>query len=416
MSMIKSFKGRNVSLVVLVGTIILIAVNFQNCSNMSSSDYGGNESVSQGQGGSLDDIPVLNPSPNPDTDSGGDSVNGLTASFTQGERYRGGVLVSSNSFLDTLISKFDYPSYTLSKAIAISTTGLGYMSMTDVVDTAEAERMAMESCNLLTGLPCALIVSENTFVINSDDLEDNLDYVLDGFKGQPFNRNRIPMASSKLRNSAVVSNYIDAAEEKALAVSITGGVYATYTYSFKLSNEEVKRMAVQQCELESALNPCILYAVNNEVVFDPGDWVKKTSLVFNTNNVMAIPPPASRDSAREAIQNLLDATGRDKKYAIVITPNGYGFFGTADTKEVALSTALNNCNSGAHRSRCIEYATSAGITFSTNTLNAKSKHGDLYCKTVRYSCADHFNAGCSGGVRWIQNSRSLAAEQITCGN
>lgn len=412
--MIKSIKGIKLSLIVLVGTIILIGVNFQNCSNMSSSDYGGKEADSQGEGGALDDIPVVNPNPNPNP--GGDVVGGLTATFSQGDRYGGEVLVSGNSFLDSLITKYDYPSYSFSKAIAVSETGLGYMSMTDINDTAEAERMAMESCNLLTGLPCALIVSENTFVINSSDLNTHLDYLLDGYKGQSFNRSRIPMASSKIRGSALISNYIGAAVQKALAVSITGGVYATYTYSYQLSEEEVKRMAVQQCELEAALVPCVLYAVNDEVVFDPGDWVKISSLTFNTNNVMAIPPPASRDLARQAIQDLLDATGRDQKYAIVITPNGYGFFGIADTKDAAVSEAMANCNSGAHGSRCIEYASSAGITFSTDDLKAKEDHGDMFCKTVRYSCADHFNVGCSGGSRWVQNSRSLAAERVTCGN
>ena len=403
----------NITIAALVSILFFIGLNFQNCSNVGTSDYG--DSSSNGAGG-LKDVPIVTPGDDDDPTDLGSNPGSVTATFSAGDRYQGEVLVDSESFLDSMISTFNYRSYSFSKAIAVTENGLGYMSMSDVNNKREAERMAIESCNLLANLPCALIVSENTFVIDSDEISDNLEYVIGDLNGKRFNRNEIPMTTSSVRNSQFITNYINAEAEKALAISVTGGVYATYTYSYKLSRQEVERMVVQQCEMQSAITPCILYAVNDVVVFDPDDWVKKTQLVYNNNNVMAIPPPGARDGVLAVIRGLLDDTTREEKYSITITTNGFGFFGRGSTVEEASERSDSKCtgDKGSHGSRCIKYADSEGVKFSVDDINAKSRYPSLFCKTVRYGCSDHRALGCGSGTYWVQNTRSLAAEIENC--
>ena len=419
---LKSKKAKsNLSIAALASVLFIIGINFQNCSSVSSSDYG--DSSSRGTGG-LDDVPIVTPGDGTGGGSGGGTTppvtggssepGSVTATFSAGDAYTGQTLVSSASFLDTMLTSFNYRSYSNAKAVAVSENGLGYASLSDSGNAGEAERMALESCNLLANLPCALIISGNSFVINSADISQNLEYALADLNGRRFNRNEIPMTTNSVRNSTLVSNYINAEVEKAMAVSITGGVYVTYTYSYQLSRAEVERMSVQQCELQAALMPCILYAVNDNVVFDPDDWVKRTKLVFNNNNVMALPPPASRDGALSAIRSLLDDTSSNERYSIYITANGYGFFGQGSSQSAANDMASNNCNSGNHGSRCIKYADSEGMKFDSNRTRAKADYAPLFCKTPRYSCNDHISLGCSAGTFWVQDTRTLAAEVANC--
>jgi len=419
LNFIKSNKAKsNLKIATLATMLLLIGLNFQNCSKVGSSDFG--DSASGGVSG-IEGIDIVSP----DSDTGDDPVDGgglttidepgsVTAEFSAGDRYQGQVLVSTNSFLDTMLNTFNYSSYGFSKAIAVAENGLGYMSMSDVNNPNEAVRMALESCNLLANLPCAVIVSDNVFVIDSSDISNHLEYVINDLNGTSFNRSAIPMTTDSVRNSTLVSNYISADVEKAMAISVTGGVYVTYTYSYILSQQEVERMAVQQCEMQSAISPCILYAVNNSVVFDPDDWVKRTQLIYNNNNVMAISPPASRDGALTAIRSLLDSLEDGQRYAITITPNGYGYFGVGDDVASAVTSANSSCASGVHNTRCVEYANSEGVSFSVNNIQSKINYPSLFCKSVRYSCRDHRALGCDAGTYWVQDTRSLSAELAYC--
>ncbi len=393
-------------------TLGMLTVNFQNCSGLSSANYGSNnDTVSQGEDGL---IPIGD-------DTGGDTdtpveSNGLTATFAQGDRFTGQTLVASGSFLDSLIDRVGYENYSKSKAIAVAMNGLGYAALT-TGSSAEADRMAVESCNLLSGKACALIVSGNLFVVSSTAAFAAKEYKLSGYKDRVFERGEIPMSASRVRSSSVVTNFINAPGYKALAISVTGGVYAVYTTTNSLTKPEVKRMALQRCELEAALVPCLLYAVDDKVVFDPMTWIKNSNINLSNNNVVAEPPPASRYGALDAIKNLLEEVDRDK-YAIYITPSGYGYFGRHATDvEAARSQALTYCESGVHGSRCIPYASSTGINLSSGDLKAKSNFSDLFCKTVRYNCAAHLEMGCVRGAQyWIQNPGTLESELTSCGN
>ena len=140
---IKSSKAKsNLTAALLALALFLIGLNFQNCSS-AKSDYEG--SASGGVGG-LKDVPIVNPDDDDnDNDDNNDDNNdddstefgsgyepgSVTATFTAGDRYQGEVLVSSNSFLDTMISTYDYRNYSFSKAIAVAENGLGYMSLSD---------------------------------------------------------------------------------------------------------------------------------------------------------------------------------------------------------------------------------------------------------------------------------------------
>jgi hypothetical protein len=394
-------------------TLGLLTINFQNCSGFNSADYGSdNEVNSDGENGL---IPVTGSSGSGEPTTTVESEQ-LTAVFSSGDNFIGQTLVASGSFLDSLISRIGYQQYSNGKAIAVARNGLGYAALT-TENNAEAERMAVESCNALSGLPCAVIVSGNLFTVNSENAFDGEEYKINNYKDRRFSRDEIPMAASRVRSSATVNNFINAPGFKALAISPTGGLYAVYTTINSLTMTDVRRMAVQRCELEAAITPCALYAENDTVVFDPSTWYKNSSINFSNNNVLAEPPPASRFGALAAIEKLLEEVGREK-YAIYITPDGYGFFGKHETDvESARSQALAECETGNHSTRCIPYASSTGVNISTNDLISKRDYAELFCKTVRYSCTAHLEMGCSRGAQyWVQNPTTLEAELTTCGN
>lgn len=391
----------------------ILTVNFQNCSGLSSADFGSDNSVvSQGESGI---IPIGGPPTIGGTETTVE-LESLTVVFSSGENFVGQNLIASGSFLDTLIDKIGYENYSTGKAIAVARNGLGYAALTES-SNSEAERMAVESCNLLSGTACAIIVSGNLFMVNSRDAFTSEDYIIGDYSGRVFNRSEIPMSATRVRDSAVVSNFINAPGYTALAISITGGVYSVYSTTDSLTKSEVRRMAVQRCELEAAITPCILYAEDDTVVFNPAVWVKSNSISFSNNNVSALPPPASGDGALDIIQKLLTEVGRDK-YAIYITPSGYGYFGRDATDvEAAKAEALAACNAGAHGTRCISYASSTGVSLSPDSLNAKMSYADFFCKTVRYNCSAHLDMGCTRGAQyWVQNLSTLEAELTSCGN
>lgn len=409
-----NFTKSAAGLLILFSGILILLLVFQNCSGFSSSNYGASsETVSEGQGGTIEGvIPVGGGSKTPQPVK---PSNGLAITFQKDEIYQGQVLVDRSSFVDTLAKKFDYTSYKLGKAIAITLNGLGYVAMTDTNDGVDASRMALESCNLLSGRACAVILVGNKFVINSADIEKNLDYVLKDFKGKDFRSSEIPMASKKLRETALVKNYIRATGHKAMALSITGGIYATYTPDWSYTVEEAKRMALQQCELESALVPCILYAVNKEVVFEPLVWNKKARINYGNTDIKKIPPPAQKTKSLGVIKNFLNKAGSEK-YAIAMSPLSYGYFGQDKSDEKkAVAEAMQKCQKGVHNSRCILYAKMDKIVFGSKDLKAKKNFGDLICKTVRYDCDEHKKMGCPMGESyWIQEPNTRRAVLKVC--
>jgi hypothetical protein len=349
-------------------------------------------------------------------ETGSANEPGINLNFTQGQAFTGQTIVNINSFIDSLISRLDYENYTLGKAIAIAENGLGYAALTDG-SNSEASRMAVESCNLLTGDSCALIVSGNSFVINRADITSSLTYRLDGLTGGTFSMSAIPMASASRRDTATVRNFINAPGNKALAVSITGGLFSAFTTTSSLTVADVSRMAVQRCELESAVTPCILYAVNTRVEFNPRAWLKRSSIDFANNNVLAVPPPASRSGSLTSIQTLLNETAQQQRYGIAITPNGFGYFGRhATSTDSARQAALDLCEAGVHGSRCILYASSAGVDIAPIATIAKRDFSTLFCRTVRSSCAEHLALGCNTrGQYWVQDTTTSRAVLATCG-
>jgi len=404
-----SKKNAVVSASLLFLSLVILTINFQNCSGVSSSNYGDSDAVTDREGSVVDDVlPVTPVTPTPNNETG------VTAVFAVGDAFNGENLVSSGSFIDSLIERIGYSTYGSGKAIAVATSGLGYAALTDG-SNIEAERMALESCNLIAGDSCAIIVSGNSFEISSDDIANNLEYKLDGLNGKAFAMSEIPMASTTKRDTAMVRNFINAPGNKALAVSATGALYAAYTTTYTLTESDVSRMAVQRCELESALTPCVLYAVNSRVEFNPRGWMKKSSINFSNNDVLAVPPPASRASALVSITNLLSEVGQ-KKYAIYTTPNGYGYFGRHDDDNTqAEQTARDYCEAGVHGTRCIFYASSRGVQISPEDTNAKMNFESLFCKVPRFSCAEHLAMGCSDrGEYWVQEGSTLKSVVMTC--
>jgi hypothetical protein len=390
-------------------SLAILTINFQNCSGLSSSNYGDNDAVTDREGSVVDDIlPITPTTPTPNDETG------LTAIFSVGDSFNGQDLVSSGSFVDSMVERVGYVTYGSGKAIAVASSGLGYVALTGGTNL-EAERMAVESCNLLATDSCALIISGNSFVIDSTDVLNNMEYKLDGLKGKAFSASEIPMASTAKRDTAMVRNFMNAPGNKALAVSITGALYAAYTTTHTLSESDVSRMAVQRCELESAITPCVLYALNTRVEFNPRGWMKKGSINYSNNDVLALPPPASRATALTSITTLLDEVGQ-KKYAIYATPNGYGYFGRHDNDNAeAEKLAKGYCEAGVHGSRCILYASTRGVHINPEDSKAKMNFNGLYCKSPRYSCADHRAAGCTeNGDYWVQDSSSLKSVVMTC--
>jgi len=157
----------------------------------------------------------------------------------------------------------NYPSLPSPKALAISQKGsYAYLSNRTTPRTEEeVKRGALQYCQHLAEGPCTLYALGDSVVPGADK----------GFKPMPveipgsgrFDPARVPFVTDRTREVAML-NYQRNAGHKAVALTPMGRWATVWG---KDSDEEAREAVMEKCE-QAGKDECLLYAVDDEVVFD----------------------------------------------------------------------------------------------------------------------------------------------------
>ncbi|MGF7175223.1 caspase family protein [Azospirillum doebereinerae] len=157
----------------------------------------------------------------------------------------------------------NYPSLPSPKALAISQKGgYAYASNKSNPRTEEdVKRNALQYCQHMAEAPCTLYAVGDSVVADADK----------GFKPMPveiagsgrFDPARVPFVTERTREVAMV-NYQRNNGQKAVALTLLGRWATVWD---KASDEDARDAVMEKCT-QGGKDECLLYAVNDEIVFD----------------------------------------------------------------------------------------------------------------------------------------------------
>lgn len=334
----------------------------------------------------------------------------LVRPFEIGERFEFERLPLKSQMLEVQINELNYHSYPNAKAIAINALGLGFVSLKASGLIEEARQTALEGCYVIGGgQPCGIVAEGDSFAFNQIDLPGVLQFVLT--KETTLN-NKIPLLTFGQRDT-VYTNYSARSNPKALAIALEGGYFIVSHTSEKPvgSIEEARRLVLERCELEMRTSPCILYAENVNVVFEPDRTILKSVIDYNRTTIHTNIPGMRNEIFTNNIQNNYLQNLGNNFGAIYITSRGAGGMARSTiSQEDADSKALDFCNAEIIGTDyvCVKYAQGATIFVDMLTmLKGLSSDPEIHCKVMpRESCAAHKSMGCSGSV-YIYNPQGI---------
>ncbi|CAO3433645.1 caspase family protein [Azospirillum doebereinerae] len=157
----------------------------------------------------------------------------------------------------------NYPSLPSPKALAISQKGgYAYASNRSNLRTEEdVKRNALQYCQHVAEAPCTLYAVGDSVVAD----------VGKGFTPMPveiagsgrFDPARVPFVTDRTREVAML-NYQRNPDHKAVALTLLGRWATVWG---KANDEDARDAVMEKCE-KGGKEPCLLYAVNDEIVFD----------------------------------------------------------------------------------------------------------------------------------------------------
>jgi hypothetical protein len=304
-----------------------------------------------------------------------------------------------------LISEHGYMSSTQLRAIAIAPNGLGYVTVNkpDVVSTqAIVNRITLERCAAVSGQRCALLAAGGTFALNRAAMDSAFTFEL--VKPSTMSANNLPFTTPSVVGSGI-TNYLAAASPKALAISVSGKgnpVYHSAGYPVE-SLAEAKRIAMQRCELGSSYSPCMIFAENNTIVFDPAALNRAPTVNYA---LTAVPASGSIMGINLTSSAKITSTYRTQaasSYAAVyMTANGaFGYSWGHGSQAAADAAARDFCTPyESDTQKCFRFASRNTVVDFRPALNFMDSR-DVHCKTVvRNSCASHHAMGCGKGAAY----------------
>ena len=157
-----------------------------------------------------------------------------------------------------------YPELPTPKALAISPAGTYAFGANGAKNrTAEdVQRAALQYCQFVNREPCALYAVDDAVVLPSGAAFRPLPVEIVG-SGR-FDPATVPFVSDPMRTAGMVT-YQRSRGQKALALTPAGAWAAVWD---KATEEEARRGALQRCKEQGSKADCILYAVNDTIVFD----------------------------------------------------------------------------------------------------------------------------------------------------
>ena len=356
-------------LLVFTITCFAITLGFQNCGSINSNS-GDNTSSSTG---------------NPDAEA-----------FVAGQDYDASLVPANPNGSLTSDLLEDYATWTGGfKAIAMNEDGNGVTRHrpTEARDQEDLNKTALEICQLrFDNKPCAIVVEGNTFKYNSSELAS---YRADQFAGMPntVDVNWVPGVLA-LWAEALNGNYIAKFSEnndlRALAINTNGNVSGGWSSA---NQNEANRRAIQNCEVISyGQYPCILYAVNMNIVWDPArtnELFNPNPVTFGTRTLVASEIPLITDAQQQIVADniALRQSNSDHHFAVL-----FGRFGrefrvepfAAPPTSAELDAVLDTCNqdyaaahgptSSGFQQRCFVYSVNEVVRLTADEFGSASHH------------------------------------------
>lgn len=362
------------------GLLVLFA--FQNCSkNLKDAEDPNNQSQVDPN---LDPAFASLPTPAP-------------YNFRSGERFSAAALGGALSTpLHSLLSSSNYLSSSSMKAIAVSNNGLGAVRVLNGGTQADADRMAVESCNAISGASCALAVSGDYFAVDSSQLRSAATMRLIG-GSSALSPADVPFILDSERST--ITSFLSTSSShlpfKTLALAVSGEI----RFGFGQSQNEADRRALQVCELEAELPPCLVFAQGNQRVFELNRWERISKLRLSPAFVKQNELPFILESDLPNLDAFFRRIQQGFVGALAIGRTGSRATYEAALPETAAPEALNRCKT--YDTSCVLYSLNQKVALSWDQLASSRISREATCAIPRASCSAHTERGCAPGDRWL---------------
>jgi hypothetical protein len=368
--------------IIVVGVLFL---NFQNCSN-SSDNRGPASSVEQLESQTDSGTEVESETPE----------STIAPTFKAEDDFNIALVKPLTAMLKTQHQELNYTKFLGAKAIAINKNGIGFVSLKAEGHDEEAKRTALQSCfSIGRGQPCALLAVGNKFVVSSAELPASYKFFVDK---KSILDDDIPFATDS-KTDTVLASYKLAKSPKALAISLDGALISVTSDSEVGLNKTIaKNLALQRCELRASISPCAVYAVNDDVVFDPANMESAPSIDYYRTKVEKSIPGVSPDRFQKMIGNKYLKNLKKSHGAIFVTKSGEVATAMSSVSQVdANEKARKKCQEFSSRSSCFQYAEKTRVLNLVTNLSANMFSHKIHCTVVpRRNCQDHVAMGCKG--------------------
>lgn len=325
----------------------------------------------------------------------------------------------ASQMLTTIVAQRKYLSMTSTRALAISASGHGMMSAFTGGVQSQINVAAQQACFVISGgQPCALLAIGDKFAVSSEDLPKMFTYKVE--KPTKVSATTIPMVPPQVAKNAS-DWYATAVKPKALVISLTGAWYgASSPGAVKHANAAAAaKHAMERCELSSALSPCIIFAQDDTVMFNPVAINRSPALNYAQTAVPKNLPsisPLVMDGRRFTEEYLNKVNGTTLHGAVFISGNGAFGWATNSNANSAVASAKSVCERHLEAGEtCFRYATNKTVLPLVNNLHARTEasRSVVHCKVVpRLNCAAHKTMGCGAGPAYTTHSGKVVLE--TC--
>jgi cytochrome c peroxidase len=266
---------------------------------------------------------------------------------------------------DVAASSEKYASLTEPKAMALADNGTGFVMSSPtglIMSIAEAERMALEGCQVVSGdSACTILASGSTFKFKySDFLKSDRKVLVKGARS--FEPATTPWQRDAVKTNQLVTYLNSTVAMKVLALGYSGaGVHVNLANSLA----ENRRVARERCEGYFKGKPCTIYAEGNTVVFNVTTMNYNFAPVLNFQNdaFSASKVPFVTDAARTKLNDYVNYANYYSTAALAIHPNGAWAYNNSP------SMALSICKTSAKTTTdCVIYAQGLKVTWNISHL------------------------------------------------
>ncbi len=335
-----------------------------------------------------------------------------TENFKRGELFNYDFVPNKSQMVQTMVEVFNYSNHIGAKAIAVTASGLGFVTRKAIGQQNDANQSALEACYVISGgQPCTLLALGENFNVSRSTMANTYTFTLQ----DPTNVTQIPFVPIGVR-SQLANEYMSASSPKALAVSLDGAYsWVANTPQFPiLSAQEAARVAMERCEMMAAFSPCTLFATNDEVVFKPKQ-MNRVPVIEYLRLSMGNNIPGMRDqvfTAQMTNDYLPNVIQNNRFGAIYITADGRGGYAVTTSAAAADMQAQAACNANKMQFPCFKYAENQVVQNISSNLEAIVSYSmQTHCKSVpRQTCAHHRQMGCPPGSYYTLTSGSIALE------